>query len=83
MTLLLFRFSLLSLALAAGFAYAENEAKESVILDTVTVKGDRQGSKIKTNIVTLQQKDENTATDLRGLLKDEPYCCHRFTTVNP
>ena len=72
MTSPLFRFSLLSLALAAGFAHAENEAKESVTLDTVTVKGDRQGSKIKTNIVTLQQKDENTATDLRGLLKDEP-----------
>ena len=72
MTSSLFRFSLLSLALAAGFAHAENEAKESVTLDTVTVKGDRQGSKIKTNIVTLQQKDENTATDLRGLLKDEP-----------
>ena len=72
MTSPLFRFSLLSLALAAGFAHAENEAKESVTLDTVTVKGDRQGSKIKTNIVTLQQKDENTATDLRALLKDEP-----------
>ena len=72
MTSPLFRFSLLSLALAAGFAHAENEAKESVTLDTVTVKGDRQGSKIKTNIVTLQQKDENTATDLRGLLKEEP-----------
>ena len=72
MTSPLFRFSLLSLALAAGFAHAENEAKESVTLDTVTVKGDRQGSKIKTNIVTLQQKDESTATDLRGLLKDEP-----------
>lgn len=72
MTSPLFRFSLLSLTLAAGFAHAENEAKESVTLDTVTVKGDRQGSKIKTNIVTLQQKDENTATDLRGLLKDEP-----------
>ena len=72
MTSPLFRFSLLSLALAAGFAHAEDEAKESVTLDTVTVKGDRQGSKIRTNIVTLQQKDENTATDLRGLLKDEP-----------
>ena len=72
MTSPLFRFSLLSLTLAAGFAHAENEAKESVTLDTVTVKGDRQGSKIKTNIVTLQQKDENTATDLRGLLKEEP-----------
>ena len=72
MTSPLFRFSLLSMALAAGFAHAENEAKESVTLDTVTVKGDRQGSKIKTNIVTLRQKDESTATDLRGLLKDEP-----------
>ena len=41
MTSPLFRFSLLSLALAAGFAHAENEAKESVTLDTVTVKGDR------------------------------------------
>lgn len=46
--------------------------KTIVVLDTVTVKGDRQGSKIRTNIVTLQQKDENTATDLRGLLKEEP-----------
>jgi len=42
------------------------------VLDTVTVKGDRQGSKIKTNIVTLRQKDESTATDLRELLKEEP-----------
>lgn len=68
----LFRLSLLSLTLAAGFVHAENEAKDNVVLDTVTVKGDRQGSKIKTNIVTLRQKDESTATDLRGLLKDEP-----------
>ena len=68
----LFRLSLLSLTLAAGFAHAENEAKDNVVLDTVTVKGDRQGSKIRTNIVTLRQKDESTATDLRGLLKEEP-----------
>ena len=72
MTSPLFRFSLLSMALAASFAHAENETKESVTLDTVTVKGDRQGSKIKTNIVTLRQKDESTATDLRELLKEEP-----------
>ena len=68
----LFRLSLLSLTLAAGFAHAENEAKDNVVLDTVTVKGDRQGSKIKTNIVTLRQKDESTSTDLRELLKEEP-----------
>ena len=72
MTSPLFRFSLLSLTLAAGFAHAENEAKDNVVLDTVTVKGDRQGSKIKTNIVTLRQKDESTSTDLRELLKEEP-----------
>ena len=68
----LFRLSLLSLTLATSFAHAENEAKDNVVLDTVTVKGDRQGSKIKTNIVTLRQKDESTATDLRELLKEEP-----------
>ena len=68
----LFRLSLLSLTLAAGFAHAENEAKDNVVLDIVTVKGDRQGSKIKTNIVTLRQKDESTSTDLRELLKEEP-----------
>ncbi len=68
----LFRLSLLSLTLAAGFAHAENEVKDNVVLDTVTVKGDRQGSKIKTNIVTLRQKDESTSTDLRELLKEEP-----------
>ncbi|ENS8689643.1 TonB-dependent receptor [Neisseria gonorrhoeae] len=66
-----FRLSLLSLTLAGGFAHAaENNA--NVALDTVTVKGDRQGSKIRTNIVTLQQKDESTATDMRELLKEEP-----------
>ncbi|MDO4878049.1 MAG: TonB-dependent siderophore receptor [Neisseria sp.] len=67
----LFRLSLLSLALASGFAHAA-DAEETAALDAVTVKGDRQGSKIKTNIVTLQQKDESTATDLRELLKEEP-----------
>ncbi|WP_448971499.1 TonB-dependent siderophore receptor FetA/FrpB [Neisseria sp.] len=66
----LFRLSLLSLTLAAGFAHAAGNA--NVVLDTVTVKGDRQGSKIRTNIVTLQQKDESTATDMRELLKEEP-----------
>lgn len=65
-----FRLSLLSLTLAAGFAHAADNA--NVALDTVTVKGDRQGSKIRTNIVTLQQKDESTATDMRELLKEEP-----------
>ncbi|MCF7529108.1 TonB-dependent siderophore receptor [Neisseria lisongii] len=63
-----FRLSLLSLMIGAGFAHAE----ETHTLNTVEVKGDRQGSKIRTNVVTLQQKDESAATDLRELLKNEP-----------
>lgn len=41
-------------------------------LETITVTGDRQGSKIKTDVVRLKEKDESTATDLRTLLQDEP-----------
>ncbi|MDO4442141.1 MAG: TonB-dependent receptor, partial [Moraxella sp.] len=44
----------------------------SVTLDTMNVTLDRQGTKVKTNVVTLQEKDESTATDLRGLLQSEP-----------
>lgn len=44
----------------------------NVNLDTVTVTGDRQGAKVKTNVVTTRSKDESTETDLRGLFKDEP-----------
>lgn len=66
-----FRLTLLSLALAGGFAHAA-DVQENVELQTVEVKGDRQGSKVKTNVVTLREKQENTATDLRGLLFEEP-----------
>ena len=68
MTSPLFRFSLLSMALAAGFAHAENEAKESVTLDTVTVKG----ANLSTHRVTTQKISESTDTDLKGLLFNEP-----------
>ena len=64
----LFRLSLLSLTLAAGFAHAENEAKESVTLDTVTVKG----ANLSTHRVTTQKIAESTDTDLKGLLFNEP-----------
>ncbi|WP_274584375.1 TonB-dependent siderophore receptor [Neisseria leonii] len=53
-------------------AYAAETAAQQAELETVTVRGDRQGSKIKTNVVTLQSKDESTATDLRTLLQPEP-----------
>ncbi|MFV2028900.1 TonB-dependent receptor domain-containing protein [Neisseria sp. S1] len=41
-------------------------------LDEVVVVADRQGAKVKTNLVTEREKDESTATDLRGLLNKEP-----------
>lgn len=44
----------------------------NVNLDTVVVTADRQGAKVKTNVVTTRSKDESTETDLRGLFKDEP-----------
>ena len=65
MTSPLFRFSLLSLALAAGFAHAENEAKESVTLDTVTVKGQATSA---THRVTTKRMEETTSTDLKDVL---------------
>ncbi len=52
-------------------AWANTEA-QTADLDEITVVGDRQGTKIQTNVVTLQAKDESTATDLRGLLEEEP-----------
>ncbi|MFB6348916.1 TonB-dependent receptor plug domain-containing protein [Moraxella sp. ZJ142] len=71
------KFQLLPLTLAvsaafASTAYAADSANPSVTLPTEYVKGDRQGTKIKTNVVTTTTKDESTATDLRGLFKAEP-----------
>ena len=65
----LFRLSLLSLSLASGFAYAA-DAENTAELEEVTVKA--QGLKVQTNVVTQQKKNESTATDLRGLLEEEP-----------
>lgn len=59
-------------ALCATPAFAANSETSNVTLDTVTVTGDRQGAKVKTNVVTTRSKDESTETDLRGLFKDEP-----------
>ncbi|UOO81074.1 TonB-dependent siderophore receptor [Uruburuella testudinis] len=52
-------------------AWADTETP-TTNLEEVTVVGDRQGAKVRTNVVTLQAKDESTATDLRGLLEEEP-----------
>ena len=48
------------------------DAEPSVDLGVLEVTADRQGAKVKTNVVTTEIKDESTATDLRGLLKEEP-----------
>ncbi len=55
--------------LYAGSVFAENT--DSVELETINVT-DNQGLKIKSDIVTMQKKDESVETDLRGLLKNEP-----------
>ena len=41
-------------------------------LEALTFKADRMGAKNSTDVVTLREKDESTATDLRSLLQDEP-----------
>lgn len=72
-------YSPLALAVA-GFLFAPvafaddstDEATPVVHLGTLQVTTDRQGAKVKTNVVTTAIKDENTATEVRDLLKGEP-----------
>lgn len=52
-------------------AWAETAA-QTAELEQVTVTGDRQGTKIQTNVVTQTEMNESTATDLRSLLEKEP-----------
>ncbi|WP_165008741.1 TonB-dependent receptor domain-containing protein [Neisseria yangbaofengii] len=59
-------------ALVALPVSAETEVRNTADLDTVMVTGDRQGTKVKTNVVNSKEKDESVETDLRGLFKDEP-----------
>ena len=70
------KFQLLPLTLAVSAAFTTTAfaavSQPKVVLAGDTVVSDRQGAKIKTNVVTLREKDESTATDLRSLLQDEP-----------
>ncbi|WP_163597774.1 TonB-dependent receptor domain-containing protein [Moraxella catarrhalis] len=70
------KFQLLPLTLAVSAAFTTTAfaavSQPKVVLVGDTVVSDRQGAKIKTNVVTLREKDESTATDLRSLLQDEP-----------
>ncbi|MGR3806537.1 hemoglobin/transferrin/lactoferrin receptor protein [Pasteurella testudinis DSM 23072] len=67
-----FNLSYISLAvlgaLAATSTFADTTAET---LDEIVVS-DRQGAKVQTNVVTLEEQDESTATDLRSLLAEEP-----------
>lgn len=69
------KFQLLPLTLAMGAAFITQahatEAESEVVLATEYVTIDRQGTKVKTNVVTTADKDESTETDMRGLLKSE------------
>lgn len=58
--------------LSLQVAQADDMAQPHVSLEALNAEIDRQGTKVKTNVVTLQEKDESTATDLRGLLQSEP-----------
>lgn len=68
-------FRKLPLSLAVStlcFSQAFANTAEPVNLGTLTITSDRQGAKVQTNVVTTELKDQSTATDMRGLLKDEP-----------
>ncbi len=62
-----FRFSLLTLALASGFAHAEDDGAGTE-LQTVTVKG----ANLSTHRVTTKKLDETTSTDMKDVLFNEP-----------
>ena len=56
---------------ASFAATAQNNQEPIVQLDALSVTLDRQGSKIQTDVVTLQEKEESTATTLRELMKND------------
>ena len=68
------KFQLLPLALAVSAACtsAAYAVEPTVVLAEEVVTSDRQGTKVVTNVVTTQEKDESTETDMRGLLSNEP-----------
>ena len=63
-----FKLSVLTLALAAGYAQAEDlPAEHKQELQNITVKGD-----ISTRRVTTKKMDESTSTDMKDVLFNEP-----------
>lgn len=66
------KYKYLTLAMASILFAGAANAEESVNLGKQVVTLDRQGAKVKTNVITTQTKNERTETDLRGLLNEEP-----------
>lgn len=58
----------ISLALVGQVAHADEPATDLGVLKV----SKRQGTKVKTNVVTDEAINKSTQTDLRGLLKEEP-----------
>ncbi|WP_341538820.1 TonB-dependent receptor plug domain-containing protein [Volucribacter psittacicida] len=58
-------------ALASSAVLANNQNSETVTLDEIVISA-HQGTKVETDIVTLPEMDEGTATDMRSVLAKEP-----------
>lgn len=63
------QLTIVILASLTSVAYAEEPTEN---LDIIKVVSENTGAKTKTNVVTLDEINKGTATDLRGLLKSEP-----------
>ena len=64
----LFKLSMLTLALAAGYAHADDvPAEQQQSLQNITVKADTS-----TRRVTTKKMDESTSTDMKDVLFNEP-----------
>lgn len=66
-----FKLLPLSAAVLSALCATSVLANSTETLDTITVT-DRQGLKVKSDVVTTAKKDESVETDLRGLFKNEP-----------
>lgn len=64
----LFKFSVLTLALVAGYAHADDApVEQKQELQNITVKADTS-----TRRVTTKKMDESTSTDMKDVLFNEP-----------
>lgn len=68
----LFKLSLLTSAiLSCSLAMAQQNIETTQVLPTIEVTAE-EGTKTKTNVVTIEKQNKSTETTLRGLLSDEP-----------